>query len=294
MTKETLFIQEQKQLNDWIAEVLKSQKAIAVDTEFMRVKTYFPKLCLVQIATEEQLVCIDPLTIEDLSSLSQLLIAPHIVKIFHSASQDLETLLHALKVFPTPLFDTQIAVTTLGVVNHMMSYQDLVAHILNIEIEKDQARTEWDQRPLSMQQLRYAYNDVRYLLEIYRELIKQIEEKNLSEQLKENFTPLTEQHRYEPDFDNVWKKVRGKNRLRGSERRLLQQLAATREVMAIKRNIPRRWMLNDQLLIRLARTFARNQELKLEEHPLLEKFSPEVRYEIAETIAQFWANEPPK
>ena len=142
---------------------------LALDTEFIREKTYYPKLCLVQIASEHDLVCIDTLAISDLSPLNDLLYQNTITKIFHSASQDLEIFVNLFDTVPTPIFDTQIAASLLGY-GDQVSYAHLVNEIVDIELDKSLSRTNWERRPLSSKELRYAIDDVKYLAMVYQKI----------------------------------------------------------------------------------------------------------------------------
>ena len=138
---------------------------LAVDTEFVREKTYYPKLCLIQIASHDLAACIDPLAIKDLTPVRELLARACITKIFHAVRQDLEILKQDLGIIPSPIFDTQIAATLLGL-GEQLSYAHLVNHFLRVQIDKGQSRTDWELRPLAQEQISYAADDVRYLIAI--------------------------------------------------------------------------------------------------------------------------------
>lgn len=284
------YFKEQDLLDKWCEEQIETISLIAVDTEFMRVKTYFPKLCLIQLATHKEAVCVDPLKIQNLDALAKLLTAPHITKIFHAASQDLEAIVHALKILPAPVYDTQIAIQTLGKVKHSMSYRDMVQSYCGVELEHDEARTRWDQRPLSRDQIRYAYNDVLHLIECYEKIDAEIQEADKVAQLKNAFTPLTETERYEPNTEAAWKKVKGKNRLRGDELALLKSLAKMREMMAIQRDLPKRWLIKDDVLIRLSQDY-HQQNFMLEDDYAINSYNDDIRARLIRTIQNFWREE---
>ena len=140
---------------------------LAVDTEFLREKTYYPKLCLVQVSTGEEIAAIDPLSIDDLSPLVRLFEDPKIVKVIHACSQDLEVLLYGMHCACAPVFDTQLAAAFLGM-RQQASYASVVEHYMGVHLPKTESLTDWSRRPLDSEQLVYAEDDVRYLPDIYR------------------------------------------------------------------------------------------------------------------------------
>lgn len=266
-----LYIDTQEALDAWCNAQLNTIELLALDTEFLRVKTYFPKLCLIQLATETEAVCIDPLALKDFTTLKALLLAPHITKIIHSASQDLEAIIHALDILPAPVFDTQIAAQISQSIKIGMSYHDLVLHYCQVELTRDQTRTQWDLRPLSSEQLKYAYDDVHYLIPAYQQLMLEIESQHQQGLLKTNHQPLTERHRYEPDPEGAWKKVKGHKRMRGAAKQLLRALAKMRELIAIRQNLPKRWIIKDDVLIGIAERYAKKAPdfMRITQSPLI-------------------------
>ncbi len=226
---------------------------LAIDTEFARTKTYYPELCLVQLANKERTVLIDPLAIDNLDALYGLLYASSITKVFHSARQDLELFFHSKGRVPLPLFDTQLAAAMLGH-NEQIAYAALVRALLNVELEKSQTRTNWKRRPLSKRQLEYAADDVVYLVKLYEILRSSLDESGQLPQLNESSQALAEPGLYAPDPMCMWKKIKAARHLKGSSLRVLKQLAAWRELTARKENRPRRWLLPDHSLIEMART----------------------------------------
>ena len=141
--------------------------AIAIDTEFLREKTYHAKLCLVQVATPDECVVIDPLAIDDLGPLAELMTDVDTLKVFHACSQDMEVLCHALGSVPAPIFDTQVAAGFLGE-RAQCSYHNLVSTFCGVSLPKTESLTDWSRRPLSPKQIEYALDDVRYLIDAYR------------------------------------------------------------------------------------------------------------------------------
>jgi len=225
---------------------------MTVDTEFLRERTYYAQLCLIQVATADSIACIDPLAIDDLSPLLELIYQPDIAIVFHAARQDLE-LFYALRgSLPPNVFDTQIAATVLGY-GDQIGYGNLVKQCINIELDKAHSRTDWSKRPLDAGQIDYAADDVRYLRDVYHILLKELDEKNRLHWLDDDFASLTNSDTYEPDPAMMWKKIKGAGRLKGVQLAILQKLAEWREARAIESNRPRRWILKDEVMLDLAK-----------------------------------------
>jgi len=224
---------------------------LALDTEFIREKTYYPNLCLVQIASEHDIVCIDTIAIEDLSSLKELLYQPTITKIFHSASQDLEIFVNLYDAVPTPMFDTQIAASLLGY-GDQVSYAHLVNEICEVELDKSLSRTNWERRPLSEDEIRYAVDDVIYLAKVYLHLKNQLAETQRSHWAEHECNTLSAVEKYKVEPSNIWKSVKGAGKLESHQLIVIKQLAQWRELQAIAENKPRRWVLSDKALRNLA------------------------------------------
>ncbi len=224
---------------------------LALDTEFIREKTYYPNLCLVQVASERDIVCIDTIAINDLSSLKELLYQPSITKIFHSASQDLEIFVNLFDAVPTPMFDTQIAASLLGY-GEQVSYAYLVNEICEIELDKSLSRTNWERRPLSEKEIRYAVDDVKYLAKIYLYLENKLSENERTHWAEFECSNLSALKKYKVDTNEIWKTVKGAGKLEPHQLIVLKQLAQWRELQAISENKPRRWILSDKTLRSLA------------------------------------------
>ncbi len=226
---------------------------IAIDTEFVRDKTYFSKLCLIQIASPTDIACIDPLKVKDLSALKGLFANSAQTKIFHAARQDLEILYCDLEIMPVPMFDTQIAATLLGL-GEQIGYGNLVKHYLDINLAKQHARTDWEQRPLSTEQLEYAANDVRYLIQMYPLILENLHQYGRQDWLENDFAQLLDPELYQVDKDQLWQKVSGNQKLRRKQLAVLQQLCSWREEIAIKKDKPRKWILSDNIALSIAMT----------------------------------------
>ncbi len=257
MTDE-IYIKTDQQLIEF-CEQIKNASSLAVDTEFMREKTYYPQLCLIQIASDnDDIACIDPLGINDLKPLWDILFDENIVKIFHAARQDLELIYNITKAIPKPIFDTQIAATLLGL-GDQIGYATLVKAILNRDLDKSQTRTDWNQRPLDDEQIAYAANDVRYLIQCYPQIIKQLTQQNRIDWLQNDFDQLSDKQLYDIDFQHAWMKVSGKQKIKGNALGVLQTLTAWREKTAQQKNLPKKWVMKDDILIGLAMKRPKNK-----------------------------------
>ncbi|PHS25565.1 MAG: ribonuclease D [Methylophaga sp.] len=225
---------------------------ITVDTEFLREKTYYPQLCLIQVANDDHIACIDPLAISNLDPLLDIIYNPEITIVFHAARQDLELFYMLRNALPSNVFDTQLAATILGY-GDQIGYGNLVKKCLDIDLDKAHSRTDWTKRPLDPAQITYAADDVRYLRDVYKILKQELAEKSRTHWLEDDFNTLTNVETYKADPDNVWRKVKGFGRLKGVQLAILKQLSAWREQRAITSNRPRRWILKDDVLLDLAK-----------------------------------------
>lgn len=225
---------------------------LALDTEFIREKTYYPKLCLIQVSNGTVCACVDPIALDDMQPFIDILYDGSIMKIWHAARQDLEIFLNLWHQVPLPLFDTQPAAALLGH-GDQIGYANLVNHVLDIDLPKDQSRTNWAQRPLSDQQIRYALDDVIYLGQVYLEMRGQLSNMGRLQWLTGDFSKLADPHTYSPSPCDAWSKVKGRQHLRGNQLAILQELADWREVRARERNLPKKWLLKDEVLIDLSR-----------------------------------------
>ena len=225
---------------------------LALDTEFIREKTYYPKLCLIQIAVPGHIAVIDPLRIDDLTPVLDLLYNPAVVKVLHACSQDLEIFFHMKGEVPRPVFDTQLAAPLLGL-PEQMGYGNFVAEILDLTLDKAQARTDWSHRPLANTQLSYAADDVRYLAQIYPEIRQRLSDQGRLQWLNSEFAEYERAERYQNDPADAWKRLRGLDKLRSRALAIVQVLAEWREQTAQQKDLPRNWVLRDDVLFDIAR-----------------------------------------
>lgn len=231
---------------------ISNAKWLAIDTEFLREKTYYAKLCLIQIEADGHRACIDPLSIDDMSAFNDLMHNPKITKVLHAAHQDLEILLQLSGQIPAPIFDTQVAASVLGI-GDQMGYARLVESMLGVSLAKTQSRTDWSKRPLRDAQLEYAIDDVRYLAQIYPKMIEQLESQKRLTWLDKDFAKATNPDTYAINAEERWKKVKGNQILKRPQLAVLRELAAWREEKAEQTDRPRKWILSDDILLDMSK-----------------------------------------
>ena len=245
------FIDDQSGLNNLCA-VLSQAPWFAIDTEFLREKTYYPKLCLVQVATPDHVACIDPLALDDMTPLLDVIFDSGITKVMHAARQDMEIFYHLRGTVPAPVFDTQIAALLLGLPDQV-GYGGLVQELLGVKLHKLHSRTDWSQRPLDEAQLHYAADDVIYLAQAYQLMLDNLGESGRLDWLADDFQALSDPELYAAHPENAWLRVKGANKLSGAALATLQALAAWREDRAQTLDRPRGWVLRDDVLLDIAR-----------------------------------------
>lgn len=230
---------------------LAEEPYITIDTEFMRDRTYWPKLCLVQLAGKDSFAAIDPLEPDlDLQPLFDLMANPHVIKVFHACRQDVEIFYHLTGRTPAPIFDSQLAAMVLGYGDEV-GYETLVTKIAKARIDKSSRFTDWSRRPLSDQQLNYALADVTHLRAIYEQLRQELEEASRVDWADQELSELTSADTYEQPPELAWKRVK----IRSKDKRfiaIVQALAAWRETEAQTRDLPRNRIIRDDLLMEVA------------------------------------------
>ena len=243
-------ITTQSELEAAIA-ALETSDFVTVDTEFIRETTYWPELCLIQMAAPGVTALVDPLSPEiDLAPFFALMANERITKVFHAARQDIEIVFHLGGLIPHPVFDTQVAAMVCGF-GDSVSYDQLVQKITGAHLDKSSRFTDWRHRPLSDKQLDYALADVTHLVHVYRHLAAELERENRAHWLNEEMDVLTARETYDPHPDDAWKRL--KMRLRKpQELAVVQAVAAWREREARERNVPRGRVLKDDAIYEVA------------------------------------------
>ncbi|GBF27276.1 ribonuclease D [bacterium MnTg02] len=230
---------------------LAQQPFITVDTEFMRESTFWPILCLIQIASDTDEIIIDPLAADlDLAPFFELMAAQDVLKVFHAGRQDIEIVYNMSRVIPYPIFDTQIAAMVCGF-GDSVGYVMLVKKLLREDVDKSSRFTDWSRRPLSKRQLNYALGDVTYLIDIYRQLDQQVTEANRSSWLSEELSVLVDPRTYDLHPEDAWKrlKMRVKN---PRSLAIMMEVAAWRERTAQSQNVPRNRIIKDDAIYDIA------------------------------------------
>lgn len=235
----------QAQISDLAARLTQAE-AVALDTEFLRERTYRAELCLLQLSCGDEPLCVDPMAGLDLSPLAAPLSGQAPVIVMHACRQDIEVLLPALGMIK-PVFDTQIAAGLCGM-PAQIGYAELVRRVLGVELPKGQTRTDWSRRPLSAEQLEYALDDVRYLLPLRAHLLSELDRLGRTTWLHEELAGLDDPAAYVVDPEQAWLRIKSFKGLDEDRARLAQALAAWRERRASERNRPRGWILDDALL----------------------------------------------
>ncbi|WP_072370473.1 ribonuclease D [Thermophilibacter mediterraneus] len=227
-------------------------KVIAVDTEFLREKTYFPKLCLVQVSFGDEIAAIDPLAIDDLSPLARLFEDRSVTKVFHACSQDLEVILDGMGCVCAPVFDTQLAAAFLGL-RQQVSYGALVEAYCGVRLPKAESLTDWSRRPLDPEQLDYAEDDVRYLPGIYGRMVSQLVEGDRLSWVLPEMEALCDPSRIRRAPEEAYLRLRRAGSLTRRQLALAREVCAWRERSAAERDIPRKWVASDEVVVEICK-----------------------------------------
>ncbi|WP_019170452.1 ribonuclease D [Pseudaminobacter salicylatoxidans] len=243
-------ITTQQELETAIAALAKSA-FVTVDTEFIRETTFWPELCLIQMAAPGVTALIDPLSPDiNLKPFFELMADSAVEKVFHAARQDIEIIFHLGDLIPHPVFDTQVAAMVCGF-GDSVSYDQLVQKVTGTHLDKSSRFTDWRSRPLTEKQLSYALADVTHLIDVYQHLKGQLERDNRSHWLNEEMEVLTSRETYDPHPDDAWKRLKMRVR-KPIELAVLQGVAAWREREARERNVPRGRVLKDDAVYEIA------------------------------------------
>jgi ribonuclease D len=240
-------------------ERLSRHPYVTFDTEFMRETTFYPKLCLIQLASEDEVVLVDPLAKDiDLAPFIALMRDERVVKVVHSGRQDLEILWNIDGCIPKPLFDTQVAAMVCGY-GDSVSYEQLAHDLAKARIDKSSRFTDWSKRPLSEAQLVYARSDVTHLRQVYEALEKQLEKTGRTHWLANEMSILTSPRTYESHPEDAWQRLKGRVR-KPRELAVLMELAAWREREAQSRDVPRSRVLKDDAVMDIVTAAPRTAE----------------------------------
>jgi ribonuclease D len=237
---------------------LDTLEGIGLDTEFLRERTYRAELCLVQVSSDSDATCVDPIAIPDLAPIARALTAPGIVKVMHASRQDIEVLFPVVGLV-RPVFDTQIAAALTGL-PAQVGYAELVRRLIGHELAKTHTRTDWSRRPLSPEQIEYALDDVRYLLPLKSQLEEQLHKLGRLDWLAEELAALSDARSLTTQPEEAWLRVKGLRALDPARIRLARELAAWRERRAIERNRPRGWILDDTAVREIVLQVPRSME----------------------------------
>ncbi len=240
-------------------ERLATHPFVTVDTEFLRETTYYPRLCLIQLASPDEAVLVDPLAQDiDLAPFFGLMTNEAVVKVFHAARQDLEIVWLLGRVLPTPLFDTQVAAMVCGY-GDSVGYEQLANDLAKARIDKSSRFTDWSRRPLTEAQLTYAESDVTHLRQIYLALKEDLDASGREGWVAEEMAVLSSPATYEVKPENAWLRLKGRVR-KPRELPLLMEIAAWREREAQSRDVPRQRVLKDDALMDIVQRGPRSVE----------------------------------
>ncbi|MDY4522191.1 MAG: ribonuclease D [Atopobium sp.] len=246
-----MYISESSQMEELIARA-RAEKVVAVDTEFLREKTFYPRLCLIQIGTSHETAAIDPLLITDLTPVKELLTDESVIKVFHACSQDMEVIDHALGVVVHPIFDTQVAAAFLGH-RMQMGYGALVETYTGVHLPKAASLTDWSHRPLDADQLEYAEDDVRYLPGIYEHMTASLIKQNRLGWVMPEIESLCDARHWRMAPREAYHRLKRSNSLTRKQLSIARELCAWRDSMASARDIPRKWVLSDETVIEICK-----------------------------------------
>ena len=242
-----MYIADQENLEAFVQRAMGSA-VLAIDTEFLREKTYYAKLCLIQLATDDETAIVDPFAVDDLRALAPVLENEGVMKLFHAGGQDLEIILREVGVLPRPLFDTQVAAALLGHAQQI-GYAALVNAECGVSLKKADSFTDWSRRPLSGSQLEYAADDVAYLPRIYASMRAALEEKGRLSWLDRDFADMSDPARYAVDERSRYRRLRRVSQLSRRQLAAAREVAAWRELEAQRRDVPRKWVITDEQVV---------------------------------------------
>jgi len=246
----TFYIESTTELKAFCAE-LQNGSWIGVDTEFMRERTYYPEPCLIQLSGDAGIACVDVVAIKDLAPLKEVLLCERIVNLMHSCSQDLEIFYLLFGKIPPNIFDTQVAAAFVGR-GDQLSYAALVDDICNVKLSKAHTRARWCKRPLSVEEIYYAEDDVRYLSAMHDSLSAELESVGRRGWFDAEMQGITNGAVFAINKSNAWQRINALRQMGGRQLAVAKALAGWREELAQVRDKPRSWILADKVLVRIA------------------------------------------
>jgi ribonuclease D len=242
-----------------LVAAMRRERKVGFDTEFVGERTYFPRLCLVQLGTETETVAVDPLAVGDLSPLDELLFDPAVLKLVHAGWQDLKIVYQRTGRVPGPVFDTQIAAALLGL-PAQAAYASVVREFLGVDVKKGHSYSDWSARPLSPSQLAYALDDVRYLPALHARMVGRLQREGRLSWIEPEIAALSSPASYESDPEEEYRRVKGWSSLDRRRMAVLRALIAWREREARRRDVPRRRVLADESALAIARSRPADEE----------------------------------
>lgn len=258
LNRDLVYISDPVELASF-CERAQSHKVLAVDTEFIRERTYYPQLCLIQVGTGEECVCIDPLLIDDLAPLADLLTDGGIVKVFHACTQDLEAIHTTLGIDCAPVFDTQVAAAFLGL-RQQIGYGALVESYCKIHLPKAESLADWSRRPLDADELQYAEDDVRYLPQIHERMLSDLTRRGRLSWVEPEMALVTDASRYVRDPREAYTHLKRANSLTRKQLAVARELCSWREELAAQRDIPRKWVVSDEVIVEACKRLPHSPE----------------------------------
>lgn len=242
-----MYLSTQEELKAYCDEA-STCRVVAVDTEFLREKTYFPRLSLIQVNAGGNIAAIDPILIEDLSPLAAIFEDPDVVKVFHACSQDLEVLWDGMGCVCRNVFDTQVAAAFLGL-RQQIGYGPLVDAYCGVSLPKAEALTDWSQRPLDPEQLVYAEDDVRYLPQIYETMCNKLVDSDRLSWVLPEMDEVSDPSRFRKDPRDAFLRLKRASTLTRRQLAVAREVCAWREETAAARDVPRKWLMSDEVIV---------------------------------------------
>lgn len=258
LNRDHVYIATQEELDAFCAEAAR-ERVIAVDTEFLREKTYYPKLCLVQVKAGERIAAIDPILIDDLTPLAKIFEDPEVTKVFHACTQDLEVILEGMGCTCVSVFDTQLAAAFLGL-RQQVSYGSLVEAYCDVHLAKAESLTDWSRRPLDPEQLTYAEDDVRYLPGIYERMVADLARQDRLSWIAPEMAALTDPAHVRRLPEEAYLRLKRSSSLTRRQLAVAREVCAWRETLAAKKDIPRKWVASDEVMVEVCKRAPRSAD----------------------------------